>query len=157
MTENLQKTIAAISTALSESGIGIIRVSGPDAVRICSEILFDKKKESVPDRMEAGTFRHCYVFEGDEILDECIVLLYKAPHSYTGEDTVEIQCHGGVFLLKKVLDLVIAHGAVLSAPGEFTKRAFLNSKMDLAQAEAVMDLISSRSEGALRASRDQMR
>ncbi|MBO7095441.1 MAG: tRNA uridine-5-carboxymethylaminomethyl(34) synthesis GTPase MnmE [Lachnospiraceae bacterium] len=156
MTDNLQKTIAAISTALSESGIGIIRVSGPDAVKICSEILFDKKKESVLDKMEAGTFRHCYVFDSDEILDECIVLLYKAPHSYTGEDTVEIQCHGGVFLLKKVLDLVTAHGAVLSAPGEFTKRAFLNSKMDLAQAEAVMDLISSRSEGALRASRDQM-
>ncbi|MBP5701965.1 MAG: tRNA uridine-5-carboxymethylaminomethyl(34) synthesis GTPase MnmE [Lachnospiraceae bacterium] len=156
MTDNLQKTIAAISTALSESGIGIIRVSGPDAVKICSEILFDKKKESVLDKMEAGTFRHCYVFDSDEILDECIVLLYKAPHSYTGEDTVEIQCHGGVFLLKKVLDLVTSHGAVLSAPGEFTKRAFLNSKMDLAQAEAVMDLISSRSEGALRASRDQM-
>ena len=156
MTDNLQKTIAAISTAVSESGIGIIRVSGPDAVKICSEIIFDKKKESVPDKMEAGTFRHCYVFDGDEILDECIVLLYKAPHSYTGEDTVEIQCHGGVFLLKKVLDLVITHGAVLSAPGEFTKRAFFNSKMDLAQAEAVMDLISSRSEGALRASRDQM-
>ncbi|MBO7531541.1 MAG: tRNA uridine-5-carboxymethylaminomethyl(34) synthesis GTPase MnmE [Lachnospiraceae bacterium] len=156
MTDNLQKTIAAISTALSESGIGIIRVSGPDAVKICSEILFDKKKESVLDKMEAGTFRHCYVFDSDEILDECIVLLYKAPLSYTGEDTVEIQCHGGVFLLKKVLDLVTAHGAVLSVPGEFTKRAFLNSKMDLAQAEAVMDLISSRSEGALRASRDQM-
>ena len=156
MTDNLQKTIAAISTALSESGIGIIRVSGPDAVKICSEILFDKKKESVLDKMEAGTFKHCYVFDSDEILDECIVLLYKAPHSYTGEDTVEIQCHGGVFLLKKVLDLVTSHGAVLSAPGEFTKRAFLNSKMDLAQAEAVMDLISSRSEGALRASRDQM-
>ena len=156
MTDNLQKTIAAISTALSESGIGIIRVSGPDAVGICSEILFDKKKESVLDKMEAGSFRHCYVFDSDRILDECIVLLYKAPHSYTGEDTVEIQCHGGVFLLKKVLDLVVSHGAVLSAPGEFTKRAFLNSKMDLAQAEAVMDLISSRSEGALRASRDQM-
>ena len=156
MTDNLQKTIAAISTALSESGIGIIRVSGPDAVKICSEIIFDKKKESVPDKMEAGTFRHCYVYDGDEILDECIVLLYKAPHSYTGEDTVEIQCHGGVYLLKKALDLVTAHGAALSAPGEFTKRAFLNSKMDLAQAEAVMDLISSRSEGALRASRDQM-
>lgn len=156
MNDNLQKTIAAISTALSESGIGIIRVSGPDAVKICSEILFDKKKESVLDGMDAGTFRHCYVFKGDEILDECIVLLYKAPHSYTGEDTVEIQCHGGVFLLKKVLDLVVSHGVVLSAPGEFTKRAFLNSKMDLAQAEAVMDLISSRSEGALRASRDQM-
>lgn len=156
MTDNLQKTIAAISTALSESGIGIIRVSGPDAVKICSEILFDKKKESVLDKMEAGTFRHCYVYDSDEILDECIVLLYKAPHSYTGEDTVEIQCHGGVFLLKKVLDLVTAHGAALSAPGEFTKRAFLNSKMDLAQAEAVMDLISSRSEGALKASRDQM-
>ncbi len=156
MTDNLQKTIAAISTALSESGIGIIRVSGPDAVKICSEIIFDKKKESVPDKMEAGTFRHCYVFDKEEILDECIVLLYKAPHSYTGEDTVEIQCHGGVYLLKKVLDLVTSHGAVLSAPGEFTKRAFLNSKMDLAQAEAVMDLISSRSEGALRASRDQM-
>ena len=154
MTDNLQKTIAAISTAMSESGIGIIRVSGPDAVKICSEIIFDKKKESVPDKMEAGTFRHCYVYDSDEMLDECIVLLYRAPHSYTGEDTVEIQCHGGVFLLKKVLDLVISHGAVHAAPGEFTKRAFLNSRMDLAQAEAVMDIISSRSESALRASRD---
>jgi len=156
MSDISNRTIAAISTALSESGIGIIRVSGPDAVSVCSEIIFDKKKEPVLMNMQGGTFRHCYVFDSDVILDECIVLLYKAPHSYTGEDTVEIQCHGGVYLLKKILDLVIAHGAILSAPGEFTKRAFLNSKMDLAQAEAVMDLISSRSEGALRASRDQM-
>lgn len=156
MTGNTQSTIAAISTALSESGIGIIRVSGPDSVSICSKILGDGKGDSVLEKMQAGTFRHLYVRDGEETIDECIVLLFKAPHSYTGEDTVEIQCHGGVLLLKKVLERVLKSGAVLSAPGEFTKRAFLNGKMDLAQAEAVMDLISSRSEMSLRASRDQM-
>ncbi|MCR4792215.1 MAG: tRNA uridine-5-carboxymethylaminomethyl(34) synthesis GTPase MnmE [Lachnospiraceae bacterium] len=156
MSDFSNTTIAAISTALSESGIGIIRISGPDAVLICSEICEDKDGGKVLDRMEAGQFRHCFVADGTEILDECIVLLYRAPHSYTGEDTVEIQCHGGIFLLKKVLALVIKRGAEMAAPGEFTRRAFLNGKMDLAQAEAVMDVISSRSESALRASRDQM-
>ena len=156
MSEVTSSTIAAISTALSESGIGIIRVSGPDAVSVCSDILFDAKGQKALESMEASTFRHLYVKDGDESVDECIVLLYKAPHSYTGEDIVEIQCHGGIFLLKKVLDLVIKNGAAHAMPGEFTRRAFLNGKMDLAQAEAVMDLISSRSEAALRASRDQM-
>ena len=156
MSDNISSTIAAISTALSESGIGIVRVSGPDAVLVCSDILFDAKGNKILDSMQASTFRHLYVKDGDEIIDECIVLLYKAPHSYTGEDIVEIQCHGGIFLLKKVLDLVIKNGASHAMPGEFTRRAFLNGKMDLAQAEAVMDLISSRSEAALRASRDQM-
>ncbi|MBP3753347.1 MAG: tRNA uridine-5-carboxymethylaminomethyl(34) synthesis GTPase MnmE [Lachnospiraceae bacterium] len=156
MSEVNSSTIAAISTALSESGIGIIRVSGPDAVSVCSNILFDAKGNKVLDSMDASTFRHLYVRDGEESVDECIVLLYRAPHSYTGEDIVEIQCHGGIFLLKKVLDLVIKNGAVHAMPGEFTRRAFLNGKMDLAQAEAVMDLISSRSEAALRASRDQM-
>ncbi len=156
MSNEFDRTIAAISTSLSESGIGIIRVSGPDAVSVCSGILFDKRKNKILDSMENSTFRHCFVYDGDELLDECIVLLYKAPHSFTGEDTVEIQCHGGVFLLKKVLDLVLKSGAVLAMPGEFTKRAFLNGKMDLAQAEGIMDLISSKSESALRASRDQM-
>ena len=156
MSEVSSTTIAAISTALSESGIGIIRVSGPDAVSICSKILYDSKDNKVLSSMEAGNFRHCYVKNGEETIDECIVLLYRAPHSYTGEDTVELQCHGGVFLLKKVLALVIQMGAVMAAPGEFTRRAFLNGKMDLAQAEGVMDMISSRSESALRSSRDQM-
>lgn len=156
MSDISSTTIAAISTALSESGIGIIRVSGPDAVSVCSGILFDSKNNAVLDTMDAGNFRHCYVRNGEETIDECIALLYKAPHSYTGEDTVELQCHGGVFLLKKVLALVISKGAVMAAPGEFTKRAFLNGKMDLAQAEGVMDVISSRSESALRSSRDQM-
>ena len=156
MSDNISSTIAAISTALSESGIGIVRVSGSDAVLVCSDILFDAKGNKILDSMQASTFRHLYVKDGDEIIDECIVLLYKAPHSYTGEDIVEIQCHGGIFLLKKVLDLVIKNGASHAMPGEFTRRAFLNGKMDLAQAEAVMDLISSRSEAALRASRDQM-
>ena len=156
MSEVTSSTIAAISTALSESGIGIIRVSGPDAVSVCTNILFDAKGEKVLDSMQASTFRHLYVRDGEETIDECIALLYKAPHSYTGEDIVEIQCHGGVFLLNKVLDLVIKNGAIHSMPGEFTRRAFLNGKMDLAQAEAVMDLISSRSEAALKASRDQM-
>ncbi len=156
MSDLSSTTIAAISTAMSESGIGIIRVSGPDSVSICSEILCDTKGNAVLDKMEAGNFRYCFVKDEEEIIDECIALLYRAPHSYTGEDTVELQCHGGIFLLKKVLDLVISKGAVIAAPGEFTKRAFLNGKMDLAQAEGVMDVISSRSESALRASRDQM-
>lgn len=156
MADVFSKTIAAISTALSESGIGIIRVSGPDSVSVCSSILFDKKGQPVLDKMLPSSFRHAFVKDGDEVLDECIVLFYKAPHSYTGEDTVELQCHGGVLLLKKVLDLVLKKGAHLSEPGEFTKRAFLNGKMDLAQAEAVMGVISSKSEMALKISKDQM-
>ena len=156
MADVFSKTIAAISTALSESGIGIIRVSGPDSVSVCSSILFDKKGQPVLEKMQPSSFRHAFVKDGDEILDECIVLFYKAPHSYTGEDTVELQCHGGVLLLKKVLDLVLKKGAHLSEPGEFTKRAFLNGKMDLAQAEAVMGVISSKSEMALKISKDQM-
>ena len=86
MSEVTSSTIAAISTALSESGIGIIRVSGPDAVLVCSDILYDAKGEKVLNSMEASTFRHLYVRDGEETIDECIVLLYKAPHSYTGED-----------------------------------------------------------------------
>lgn len=156
MADFSSKTIAAISTALSESGIGIIRVSGPDSVSVCNSILFDKKGMHVLDKMQPSSFRHLYVKDEDEVIDECIVLLYRAPHSYTGEDTVEIQCHGGVFLLKKVLDLVLKKGAHLSEPGEFTRRAFLNGKIDLTQAEAVMGIISSKSEMALKISRDQM-
>lgn len=151
------RTIAAVSSALSESGIGIIRVSGPDSVCICRDVLIDKRGNAVLDKMEPSSFRHCYVRDEGELYDECIVLLYRAPYSYTGEDTVEIQCHGGVLLLRKILELILKKGALLAQPGEFTRRAFLNGKLDLTQAEAVMGLISSKSEMSLKISQNQMR
>lgn len=145
-----QNTIAAIATALTNSGIGIIRISGDSAVDIARKIF--KGKELEDHKIHYG-----HIYDGTEMIDEVLLMVMKAPHSYTGEDTVEINCHGGVFVVKRVLDTVIKNGARPAEPGEFTKRAFLNGKMDLSQAEAVIDVISSKNEYALQSSIRQLK
>ena len=140
-------TIAAICTALSPSGIGIIRVSGEDAITIADKIFKSPGKKKLADA-PTHTIHYGHIVDGDEIVDEVLVLLMRGPKSYTTEDVVEIDCHGGILVLKKVFNLLINNGCRPSEPGEFTKRAFLNGRVDLTGAEAVMDLISSKSEFA---------
>lgn len=142
-------TIAAISTPLMSGGIGIIRISGPQAKLIAGKVF--KSRHGSLDGLEGYRALFGKIYDGGEVVDECVALNYNAPASYTGEDVVELSCHGGVFLLKKVLSLILNAGARLAEPGEFSKRAFLNGKMDLSQAEAVMDIISAKNSQALRA------
>lgn len=151
-------TIAAISTAMTDSGIGIIRVSGEEAVPIVHSIFLNKKNEKCLDSYETHTIHYGFIIEEDEtIIDEVMVSIMKAPYSYTMEDTVEINCHGGVFIMKKIMDVVLHAGARMAQPGEFTKRAFLNGRIDLSKAEAVMDLIHSKNEFALKSSIKQLK
>ena len=138
-------TIAAICTALSPSGIGIIRISGEDAITIADKIFKSPGNKKLSDA-PTHTIHYGHIVDGDEIVDEVLVMLMRGPKSYTTEDVVEIDCHGGILVLKKVFNLVINNGARPSEPGEFTKRAFLNGRVDLTGAEAVMDLISSKSD-----------
>lgn len=156
-------TIAAVATALSDAGIGIIRISGPEAISIADRIFYNSFGERTLFHKASHTVSYGYIVDTadeacwkDFILDEVMVILLKAPHSYTMEDTVEINCHGGILLLQKVLQLVLRTGARLAQPGEFTKRAFLNGRIDLSQAEAVMDVIHSQSELALSSSMEQL-
>lgn len=149
-------TIAAIATALSHSGIGIIRVSGNDAIFIVDKIFVNKKKERVLKSFQSHTIHYGFICDEEELLDEVMVSVMKKPNSFTAEDTVEINCHGGILLLNRVLELVIKNGARLAEPGEFTKRAFLNGRIDLSKAEAVMDIISSENDMALRSSFKQL-
>ena len=148
----METTIAAISTAMSASGIGIIRISGENAMDVISRIYRSKIKE-VPTH----TIHYGYIYDGEELIDEVLVMIMHAPRTFTGEDTVEIDCHGGVYAMQRVLDTVLKNGAEIAEPGEFTKRAFLNGRMDLSQAEAVMDVIQAKNEYALRSSMDQLR
>lgn len=144
-----EKTIAAISTPSGEGGIGVIRISGAESVKIADRVFKNINDKKISDISGySALFGHIY--DGDELLDEAVVTRFVAPHSYTGEDTVEIACHGGSVVLSLVLRAVLSAGAVLAAPGEFTKRAFLNGKLDLAEAESVMGLISSKSEQELK-------
>ena len=140
-------TIAAIATALSPSGIGIIRISGEEAFEIANHIFKAKSGKSILE-MSSHTVHYGHIYDGDEIIDEVMVLLMKAPNSFTMEDTVEIDCHGGVYVMNRILQTVLRNGARLSEPGEFTKRAFLNGRIDLTKAEAIMDLIQSKNEAA---------
>lgn len=151
-------TIAAIATALSDSGIGIIRVSGDEAIPIVHKIYRNKRNEDVLSGYQSHTIHYGFIVEkkGD-LIDEVMVSVMKAPHSYTTEDTVEINCHGGALMMKKILMTVIEAGARLAEPGEFTKRAFLNGRMDLSRAEAVMDMIQAKNQFALRSSIKQLR
>lgn len=151
------ETIASIATAMNQSGIGIIRVSGPESITIVDRIYRTKSKEQKLSSFEANTIHYGFVYDGDELLDEVMVAIMKAPHSYTTEDTVEIDCHGGNLIMKKILEVVLKNGARLAKPGEFTKRAFLNGRIDLSKAEAVMDLINSSSDFSLKASVKQLR
>ncbi len=138
-------TITALSTPAGEGGIAIVRVSGSLSFSIVSAVLSLKKKENdFPPRKVI----HGRIMDGGELIDEVLVLFFKCPHSYTGEDVVEISCHGSPYIAGRIVDLLIRKGARAASPGEFTFRAFLNGKMDLAQAEAVADLIHSRTEAA---------
>ena len=147
-------TIAAISTGMTNSGIGIVRISGPEAFEVIDRIYRGK------DRLleaESHTIHYGYVKDKQETVDEVLVMLMRAPRTFTGEDTVEINCHGGNYVVKRVLETVIRNGARPAEPGEFTKRAFLNGKMDLSQAEAVIDVITSKNEYALQSSISQLK
>ena len=150
-------TIAAISSAAGTSGIGIIRVSGDEAIEVVDKIFRPANKNKKLANVESHTVHYGHIMDGDKTLDQVLVIVMKNPHSYTGEDTVEIDCHGGMLILKKVLDLVLKNGARTAEPGEFTKRAFLNGRIDLSQAEAVMDLINSKNDFALNSSIEQLK
>lgn len=152
-------TIAAIATALSDSGIGIIRISGPDAVEIADRIYRSKGGTVKLKDAESHTIHYGFIVDGKsgEVLDEVLVSVMLAPKTYTAEDTVEIHCHGGVFIMQRILEEVLRAGAVNAEPGEFTKRAFLNGRIDLSEAEAVMDVIHSQSELALKTSLSQLK
>ena len=150
----LTETITAISTAMSDSGIGIVRMSGPEAFEIADRIYKGKKQLS---SQESHTVHYGWIKDGEDTIDEVLVILMRGPHSYTGEDTVEINCHGGVFVVRKILETVLKNGARAAEPGEFTKRAFLNGRMDLSRAEAVIDIIHSKNEFALKNSVSQLR
>ncbi len=138
-------TIAAISTPMGTGGVGIIRISGEKAMEITDKIFKAFSGRTLADS-EGYKAHYGRIFDGENAVDEAICLVFRAPHSYTGENVVEINCHGGIFLTKKILRLVLSNGASPAAPGEFTKRAFLNGKMDLSKAEGVMSLISAQGE-----------
>ena len=143
---NLYDTITAISTPLGTGGVGIIRLSGSDCTRIIGEIFSKNPKEKTPITLHPMRVHHGWIIENEHPVDEVIVLYFKSPNSYTGEDIAEIHCHGGLNVVRKILNLTIAKGARLAERGEFTKRAFLNQKLDLSQAEAVLDLIHSKTD-----------
>ncbi|WP_195612127.1 tRNA uridine-5-carboxymethylaminomethyl(34) synthesis GTPase MnmE [[Clostridium] symbiosum] len=149
-------TIAAIATALTNSGIGIIRVSGNEAFDIVDRIFRPKNKIKKLKEEKTYTVHYGHIQDGDEIIDEVLAIVMRGPHSYTAEDTVEIDCHGGVLVMKKILETVIKYGARMAEPGEFTKRAFLNGRIDLSQAEAVIDVINSKNNYALKSSVSQL-
>ena len=151
-----KETIAAIATAMTNSGIGIVRVSGPEAFSIIQKIYQGKKKKDFSS-IPTHTIHYGYIVDGEETIDEVLVMVMRGPQSFTGEDTIEINCHGGVFVVNKILDTVIRNGARPAEPGEFTKRAFLNGKIDLSQAEAVIDVIQSKNDYALKSSVSQLK
>lgn len=149
-------TIAAIATAMSNSGIGIVRISGDEALEVADRIFRPKKGSRKVSDMETHTIHYGYVVDGEEVVDEVMLLIMKAPRSYTCEDTIEIDCHGGVLVMKKILETVLKYGARPAEPGEFTKRAFLNGRIDLSQAESVIDVINAQNELALKSSVSQL-
>ena len=147
-------TIAAISTGMSASGIGIVRISGGKAFDVINRIYHGKDQLS---EAESHTIHYGFIKDEGEMIDQVLVSVMRSPRTFTGEDTVEINCHGGIFVVKKILEIVLKSGARLAEPGEFTKRAFLNGRMDLSQAEAVIDVINSQNEYALKSSVGQLR
>ena len=155
MNNHYDTTIAAISTAMSNAGIGIVRMSGCDAFEIADKVYKGKKNKKL-SQQQSHTIHYGYITDRGKEIDEVLVMIMRSPHSYTGEDTIEINCHGGVYIVKKILELLIENGARPAEPGEFTKRAFLNGRLDLSQAEAVGDLIVSQNEYALQSSINQL-
>ena len=142
---NLNDTIAAISTAIGEAGIAIVRMSGDDSVNIIDEIFVSASGKKMAEA-ENRKFLYGHIADGDKLIDEVLVVKMKGPHSYTAEDIVEIHCHGGVVSVKKILNLILSKGARLAEKGEFTKRGFLNGRIDLTQAEAVIDMIKAKTD-----------
>ena len=159
-------TIAAIATALSDSGIGIIRMSGEEAISIADSVFRTKTGRKKLQNVDSHTIHYGYIVKNDvtvdenwkqSIVDEVMVAVMKSPNSYTTEDTVEINCHGGVLMMQQILEVVLRAGARMAEPGEFTKRAFLNGRIDLSKAEAVIDVIHSQNEYALASSMNQLK
>lgn len=150
-------TIAAIATGMTNSGIGIVRISGNEAFHIIDKIYQSKNGKKKISEMESHTVHYGYIVDGNQIIDEVMVLILKAPNTYTREDTIEIDCHGGVLVVQKILETVIKYGARPAEPGEFTKRAFLNGRIDLSQAESVMDVIQAKNDFALKTSMEQLK
>lgn len=161
-----KETIAAIASGLTDSGIGIIRISGREAIEIGNRVFRSPSGKTVVKSAESHRLYYGYIIDYTEnttdrddleVIDEAMVVVMKAPRSFTGEDTVELQCHGGVFVMQKILASVLSAGAGMAEPGEFTKRAFLNGRIDLTKAEAVMDMIQSQNDFSLRSSVKQLR
>ena len=150
-------TIAASATGMTNSGIGIIRISGPDSVFIADKIFRAGKKNIKLENVESHTIHYGFIFDRENMIDEVMVSVMRGPRSFTAEDTVEINCHGGILIMNRILELVVKNGARMAEPGEFTKRAFLNGRIDLSEAEAVMDVISSKNDLALKSSVLQLR
>lgn len=155
MENQYEKTIAAVATAMSDSGIGIVRISGAQAFEIADRVYKGKKGKPLSSQ-PSHTIHYGYIVEETERIDEVLVMVMRGPHTFTGEDTIEFNCHGGVYVVQRVLELLLQHGASAAEPGEFTKRAFLNGKMDLSQAESVGEVIAARNEYALKNSMRQM-
>lgn len=150
-------TIAAISTAVSESGIGIIRISGKDALSVIDRVYRSPGGRKKLSQAPTHTIHYGYICDGEDVIDEVLVMVMRGPKSFTAEDTVEINCHGGVYAMGRILDTVLKNGARPAQPGEFTKRAFLNGRIDLSQAEAVIDVIQAKNEYALKNSVSQLK
>ena len=146
----MEKTIAAISTPNGAGGMGVIRISGENALAVAESVFSSVSGKKISE-MKGYTASFGKIMDDDEMIDEAVALVFRAPHSYTGEDVVEISCHGGMYVTRRVLRAVISHGAAPAGPGEFTKRAFLNGKMGLTEAESVMDIISANGEQSARA------
>lgn len=151
------ETIAAIATAMTNSGIGIVRISGEEAFLVADRIFHSQKGEKKVSDMDSHTVHYGYIADGEEIIDEVLLLLMRAPKSYTCEDTVEIDCHGGALVMRRILETAVKYGARPAEPGEFTKRAFLNGRIDLSQAESVIDLINAKNEFARKSSIRQLK
>ncbi len=152
-----QDTICAVSTAPGAGGVAVIRISGPQAIVICNTVFTPAREGKCLLSQKAYTLSYGSIRKENELIDEVVAALFRAPHSFTGEDTVEITCHGSVYIQQQILQLLIDKGCRLALPGEFTQRAFLNGKMDLSQAEAIADLIASTSAGTHRLAMSQMR
>ncbi|MEE0035726.1 MAG: tRNA uridine-5-carboxymethylaminomethyl(34) synthesis GTPase MnmE [Coprococcus sp.] len=153
----LTDTICAIATGMGNAGIGIIRISGSEAINIASKVFKPANDKKIVKTMKSYTAAFGGVYDGDNMIDEGILLLMKGPHTYTCEDVCELQCHGGVHVLKEVLETVIKAGARIAEPGEFTKRAFLNGRIDMSQAESVMDIINAKNDFAVKSSLVQLK
>ncbi len=153
-------TITAIATGMTNSGIGIIRISGSEAFSVIDRIFRkkngDKLEQKNLSQAESHTVHYGFICDGERVIDEVLVLIMRGPRSYTAEDTVEIDCHGGILMMKRILETVIKYGVRPAEPGEFTKRAFLNGRIDLSQAESVMDVIEARNDFALESSVHQL-